>query len=100
MVRLIHWALYGKTSFVFNLGWIPFQEVSSHILNVLKTVRLIGRILKIVRQQIKIKEGKPTAVYLPNGVDWILSYRENTEVGTRDHFSTYNVAGIHLFGNW
>ena len=56
-----------KLPFIFNLGWISFQEVSSHILNVLKTIRLIGRILRIVRQQIKIEEGKPPAVYLPNG---------------------------------
>lgn len=89
-----------KLPFVFNLSGIPFQEVSSCILSVFKTVRLIGRILTIVRQEIKIEEGKPLAVYLPDGVDGTLSYGEDTELGTNDHFSNCNVAGIHFFGNW
>lgn len=45
-------------------------------------------------------EGRTPAVYLPDGVDWILSWRENPGLGTDDHFSTYGMADIRLFGNW
>lgn len=62
----------------------------------LKTVRLLGRILRTqtTDQNIEEEGKKPSAVHL-NRVDGLLSCRKNIELGTKDHFSIYNVEDIH-----